>query len=174
MATSDLHGMGLAVARLGTASRRAGRASFLVAVTHLAEGERVETVVQGRIMGTAGALILTADRVLAVNETEWQPLVATIPIAADLNVQGWEDDRSASLLLQTPATALTVDSIRDRLLAHEMAHRIRTMVADPARAAAASRPAVPAGEAPGDPPAVAQGAGTEDAAEAGPTETTSF
>lgn len=161
---NDPHAIGMAVARLGSSARRASKSAVLLAATHLAEGERVESLVQGRVMGVPGVAVLTPHRILVVNEAEWKPLVHVIPLAPDVTVQGWEDERTASLLLQTSAGATTIDMIRDRLLAHEFAHRLRALVGRPQSVPVPAAPAPTAAPAPVPPTAPS----TTDAASAPP------
>ena len=66
----DPHQLGLAVGRLGSAARRHGKVSFAVASALLEPGEVVEAIVQGRLLGEPGVAVLTANRVLFVNETQ--------------------------------------------------------------------------------------------------------
>ncbi len=101
---------------------------MLSALLH--EGEHVDALVQGRYQNHAGVAVLTNERVLLVNDHEWRPDVREIDIVADLVVQGWQDDRTASLVFVTGGQSITIEMITDRPLAQEMAHLIRGRVAD--------------------------------------------
>jgi hypothetical protein len=126
----DPAGLGPAVARLSANAQRAGRVAAAVLSVLLHEGEHVDALVQGRYQSNAGVAVLTNERVLVVNDHEWRPDVREIPVVADLVVQGWQDDRTASLVFVTGGQSVTIEMITDRPLAQEMAHLIRARVAD--------------------------------------------
>ena len=72
------------------------------------------------------AVVVITDRcVLVADEREWKPQVLRLSLDAELRVQGWQDDRTASLTFGIGAQELVVDQIVDRPLAVEMAQRIR-------------------------------------------------
>ena len=91
-------------------------------------GETVEALVGGRYQGQAGVAALTNRRLVLVNEHEWAPDVRVIELTADLMVQGWQDDRTASLIFITEGVSVTFSHIIDRPLAQEMAQRVRARV----------------------------------------------
>ena len=126
----DPHQLGLAVGRLGSAARRHGKVSFAVASALLEPGEVVEAIVQGRLLGEVGVAVLTTNRVLLVNEAQWKPTIETVDIEPSLVVQGWQDDKVASLVFQSGDRAVTLEQIGDRALAQEMAGRVRAKVAE--------------------------------------------
>ncbi len=95
----------------------------------LADGEQVEALVQGVYQNQIAVGALTNARVLLVNEHEWVPQVRSIPLAAGLVVQGWQDDRTASLIFIVDGQSITISSIADRPLAQDLAHRMRAKVA---------------------------------------------
>lgn len=127
---NDPHGVGLQVGRLGNAARRGGKVAFVVAAALLDESERVEVVVQGRYLGSPGAIVVTATRVLVVNDAPWKPAVRSIPLVAGVTVQGWQDERVATILIRYDDEDTTVDRIPDRLIARELANKIRSRVAE--------------------------------------------
>lgn len=96
----------------------------------LEPGEVVEAIVQGRLLGEVGVAVLTATRVLLVNEAQWKPTIETVDIEPSLVVQGWQDDKVASLVFQSGDRAVTLEQIGDRALAQEMAGRVRAKVAE--------------------------------------------
>lgn len=96
-----------------------------VAGALLDEGEVVDSVVAGKVEGNAAVLVLTDRKLLLVDERQWRPLVERIAVDGGLQVQGWQDDRSASLTLVFAGRQLVIDQIADRPLAVEMAQRIR-------------------------------------------------
>jgi hypothetical protein len=126
----DPHQVGPAVARLSQNAQRAGRLAAAVLTALLHDDELVEALVQGRYQNNAAVGVLTNERILLVNDHEWRPDRREIPIAADLVVQGWQDDRTASLVFVTEGQSVTIEMITDRPLAQEMAHRIRARVAE--------------------------------------------
>jgi hypothetical protein len=91
----------------------------------LREGEIVECVVQGQIYGSNCIAALTNTRLLIVNDREFKPDVLDITLDASVTVQGWQDERTASLLIQQGANSAQVERIGDRPLAMELAQRIR-------------------------------------------------
>ena len=62
--------------------------------------EQVEQVLVGRYLGQQAALALTSKRVLIVNEALWRPEVVSLATDDQLSVQGWHDNRTASLSFQ--------------------------------------------------------------------------
>jgi hypothetical protein len=124
----DPNGLGLAFERLGSPARKVAKVAVVVAGAVLDDGEAVEAVVAGRIDGHGGVLVLTDRRLLLVDERPWRPLVERLAVDAGLQVQGWQDDRTASLTLLAGGRQLVIDQITDRPLAVEMAQRIRYRV----------------------------------------------
>ncbi|MEQ8716160.1 MAG: hypothetical protein RIE08_00995 [Acidimicrobiales bacterium] len=125
----DPHGIGSAVARLSMLTRRAGRTAFAVVAGELAEGEMVEVAVQCRYLGHGGVAVLVADRIVFANDREWEPEVMAMPIDATTTVTGWQDERSAALVIATGDVTVTIDQIRDRELAQALAATVRAKAA---------------------------------------------
>jgi hypothetical protein len=125
----DPNGVGALVARLGNSPRKAGKASILVASALLGEDERATNLVQGQVEGRAATAVLTAKRLLIVNDREWSPRVESVDIDPELTVQGWQDGKTASLIFQRPGLSITVERIVDVALAHEMAAAVRGQAA---------------------------------------------
>jgi hypothetical protein len=122
---ADPNGLGLAFARLGAGTRKSAKAAALVAGALLGEGETVEAVVGGRFEGHGAVLVLTDRSLWLVDEREWRPFAEQISVDPQLEVQGWQDDRTASLTLVFQGRSLVLDQIADREQAVEMAGRIR-------------------------------------------------
>jgi len=125
----DPHGIGPVVSRLSTGSLRTGRVALGIMSALLDDGEQVEALVQGVYQNQIAVGALTSKRVLLVNEHEWVPFVRSIPLSKDLLVQGWQDDRTASLIFIVDEKSITISSIADRPLAQDLAHRMRAKVA---------------------------------------------
>lgn len=89
------------------------------------EGEIVEAVVAGKFEGNSAVLVLTGQSLLLIDDRSWRPLVERFAFGPGLQVQGWQDDRTASLTLVVDGRQLVVERIGDRPLAVEMAQRIR-------------------------------------------------
>lgn len=123
---ADPNGLGAAVARLGFGAKRSGKAALLAAAVLLDDGEMVECLVVGRMEGEAAAAVLTDRRILLVNERAWAPTVASIPVDGQLAVQGWQDGQSASLTFLARGRQDVIEAIVDKLLAVEVAGRIRS------------------------------------------------
>ena len=120
----------MATRRLGPSARKQGKTAFAVASALLDPGEMVEAVVQGRFQGQPGVAVLTANRVLLVNEGPWKAGVESVSMEPGLTVQGWQDDKVASLIFQSGDRSVTIEAIGDRALAQEMAGRVRAKVAE--------------------------------------------
>ncbi len=126
----DPYQLGPASQRLSAAALRTGRVSLGILSMVLEADEVVESLVGGRYQNQAGAAALTNKRLVLVNEHEWVPEVRTVPITADLVVQGWQDDRTASLIFITEGQSVTFSFIIDRPLAQEMAQLVRARVSE--------------------------------------------
>jgi hypothetical protein len=120
----------VATNRLGSSAKKQGKTAFAVASALLEPNEVVEAIVQGRFQGQPGVAVLTGHRVLLVNEAQWKVGVESVPIEPTLTVQGWQDDKVASLIFQSGDRSVTIESIGDRPLAQEMAGRVRAKVAE--------------------------------------------
>jgi hypothetical protein len=122
----------LAFGRLSSGARKTSKVAIVVAGALIGEGETVEAVVGGRLEGHGSVLVLTDRSLLLVDDREWRPFSEAIPVGPQLEVQGWQDDRTASLTLVFNGRSLVLDQIPDRELAVEMANRIRYRVGGPA------------------------------------------
>jgi hypothetical protein len=125
----DPHAIGLAAGRLGSGARRTGKIALAVLGAALGEGDAVEILAQGRFRHAAGVVALVGGKVVLVNDRQWKPDVVVLPVGAELQVHGWQDDRSASLTFVFPEGQEVVDTIFDRPLAIELAQRIRDRAA---------------------------------------------
>jgi len=99
--------------------------ALAVAGAVLSEGEVVEALVAGKFEGNPAALVLTDRALFLVDDRQWKPTTERFELEGDLQVHGWQDDRTASLTLAVAGRQLVVDQITDRPLAVEMAQRIR-------------------------------------------------
>ena len=113
------------MSRLGGGARRGSKAAAAALGVLLAEGEVVEAVVAGQLYGANALGALTNERFLVVNDREFKPDVIGLKVDAGCTVQGWQDDRSAALLVQSGGQSAQIERIADRPLAVEMAHRLR-------------------------------------------------
>jgi hypothetical protein len=126
---NDPHALGIAQSRLGGSARRGSKAATAALGVVLGEGEVVEAVVAGQLYGANALGALTNRRFIAVNDREFKPDVIEITVDAGCSVQGWQDDRTASLLVQGGGKTAQIERITDRPLAVEMAHRLRARAA---------------------------------------------
>lgn len=85
----------------------------------------VEALAAGKFEGNAALMVLTDRALILVDDRPWKPTVERIAVDAGVQVQGWQDDRSASLTLVTASRQMVLESIADKPLAVEMAQRIR-------------------------------------------------
>ena len=121
----DPNGLGVAAGRLGNGPRKQARAAFAVAGAVLEPGERVEALVAGKFEGNPALVVLTDRGLLLVDDRPWKPTVDRMDVDGTLQVQGMQDNRTASLALHRNGRQQVVDQIADRALAVEMAQRIR-------------------------------------------------
>jgi hypothetical protein len=127
---NDPHGLGIALARLGSGARRGSKASAAALGVLLAEGEIIEGLVAGQVYGANAVGALTNQRFIVVNDREFKPDVIEMPVDAGTTVQGWQDDRNAALLVQgSGGKSAQIERIGDRPLALEMAQRLRARAA---------------------------------------------
>ena len=110
-------------------SRRSGKAAILLIASHLEPGEQVEVLVSGRFRGEDGAAAVTQARVILANDREWKPDLLSISFTPGLAVQGWQDDKTASLVFQHDGTATTIDQIGEREMAQRVAAVVRSRAA---------------------------------------------
>lgn len=122
---ADPNGLGAAAGRLGNGPRKQARAAFAVAGAVLEDGERVEALVAGKYEGNPALAVLTDRGVLLVDDRPWKPTVERIDVDASLQIQGMQDNRTASLTFHRNGRQQIVDQIADRALAVELAQRIR-------------------------------------------------
>ena len=76
-------------------------------------------VISGMGIGAVGTLALWARR---------QPRLERRDVIAGLTVQGWQDDRVASLVFQTGGAAVTIDQIAEREMAQRLAASLRSRI----------------------------------------------
>jgi hypothetical protein len=126
---NDPHALGLALGRLGGGARRGAKASAAALGVLLSEGEVVEGLVAGQVYGANALGALTNKRLIVVNDRDFKPDVIEIALDSGTTVQGWQDDRSAALLLQGGGVTAQIERIADRPLAMELAQRIRARAA---------------------------------------------
>jgi hypothetical protein len=122
---NDPAGLGAALARLGSGGRKGAKAPANAVAVLLGDGEIVECAVQGQLYGCNAIVLLTNSRLLVVNDREFRPDVVEFVVDAAINVQGWQDDRAAALLLQRNELSAQIERIGDKPLAQELAQRIR-------------------------------------------------
>jgi hypothetical protein len=91
----------------------------------LREGERVEGLIQGRFNEANGVVALTGQRLLIVNDKGLKPDVIEVPIDADLDVQGWQEDRTSTMMIRRPERTLVIEHILDANVGAELANNIR-------------------------------------------------
>ena len=121
----DPHGLGAAIAKLSTESQDEGFAAFAVLSAFLADGERVDVLVQGRFQGESAAMAATNQRVLIANARQWRADVVEFVFGPTLQVQGWQDDQTAALVVQDDHFTATFDQILDRTTAQQLAAVVR-------------------------------------------------
>jgi hypothetical protein len=125
----DPNGVGAVVPQMSAGSMRTGRIALGILPALLAPDEKVEALVQGVYQSYIAIGALSDRRVLLVNEQEWVPRVRSIPLAPGLLVQGWQDDRTASLIFLAEGQSITLSGISDRQLAQDFALKLRGRVA---------------------------------------------
>jgi len=126
---NDPHQMAPLVAQLSATSLRAGRVALGILSAVLRPEEVVIALVQGQYQNQPAVGALTSERLLLVNEHEWQPDVREVPLTPDLVVQGLQDERTASLTFITEGVGVTISAVAERPLAHDMARLVRERIA---------------------------------------------
>ena len=125
----DPHSIGHTVARLGSSARRGGKVAFAVLGASLDPDDVVEIVIQGKLRGVPGVGALVGSKVIFVNERVWKPDVLVLQLSATVQVQGWQDERTATVMVADGDRQEVVERIPDRLIAVEFAQRVRDRVA---------------------------------------------
>ena len=125
----DPHGIGHTVARLGSGARRAGKVAFAVLGASLEPDDVVEVLVQGKLRGVPGVGALVGSKLVFVNERVWKPDVLVLRLSSTVQVQGWQDERTATVMVADGDRQEVVERIPDRLIAVEFAQRVRDRVA---------------------------------------------
>jgi hypothetical protein len=110
---------------VGASGRKAAKVALAVAGAVLEDGEIVEAAVVGKLQGNAAVVVLTDRALVVADDRQWRPVVERLALDGTLQIQGWQDERTASLTLVTAHGQLVVDQILDRPLAVEMAQRVR-------------------------------------------------
>jgi hypothetical protein len=121
----DPFALGAAAQRLDPSAQAAARTALVASAALMVQGERVEAVTQGRIDGVAAVLTLTDRRLLAVNQRDWQPFVTWFNLDPQLDVQAWEDQSGATIVLSAAGRQVTTDGITDKQPAYELVARLR-------------------------------------------------
>jgi hypothetical protein len=127
--SNDPSGLGAALGRLGGGGRKGAKAAANAVAVLLREGEIVECIVQGQLFGSNAVALLTNARLLLVNDREFRPDVIEFVVDNTISVQGWQDDHAAALLVQRADLSAQIERIGDKLLAQELAQRIRARAA---------------------------------------------
>lgn len=128
MGVVDPYGLSPFVAQLSAPALRAARNALGILSAVLQEGETITALVAGVYQNQPAVGALTSTRLVLVNEHEWKPVIREVELTPDLAVQGLQDERTASLTFITGGLGVTISSIQDRPLAHEMARLIRERV----------------------------------------------
>jgi hypothetical protein len=102
-----------------------GSAAALVAVSLLADNERVELVLAGRFRADNAVMVLTDRSLLIVNARQWAPEIVVVIDIAAFTVEGWIDRRAATIRLSGATETYVVDSIADTALAEQMTTALR-------------------------------------------------
>ena len=111
--------------RLGNSPRKQAKTALAVVGALLEDGEMVETAVIGRLESNPAVLVLTDRGLLLADDRQWKPVAERFTLDGSFQVQGWQDEKTASLTLLTGARQFAVERIADRPLAVDMAQRIR-------------------------------------------------
>ncbi|MGB6058458.1 MAG: hypothetical protein WBF71_09345 [Microthrixaceae bacterium] len=116
-----------AILKLHPQDRERASVALSVAGALLHEGEEVLGVVTGQMLGRPSAVVVTAGRVLVVNDRRWQPVVDTYKIDTELRVRGRHDRNVAALSFSNDWSLSMVDGITEVSLAMDLAEQIRVI-----------------------------------------------
>ncbi len=122
---TDPFGLGAAMDRLTSGSRKTGRAAALVAADRLEAGESVFAAAVGRFQGADAVVAITDRRLLVANDRAWAADVVLVGLGPGLAVQGWADGHNAVLRFERDGKELVVDRIADAEIAREIAGTVR-------------------------------------------------
>lgn len=125
----DPHGIAAAVGRLGYIDRRSAKVPVAILSAVLHDGDVVELLAHGRFRGHSAVGALVGSAVVLVSDRQWKADVVRIELAPGLQVQGWQDDRAATLTFVGPGQPVALEGINDRALAVEIAQRARDRIA---------------------------------------------
>ena len=130
---ADPHSLAFSMNRLSAGltggPRKSAKPAALILAVVLREGEVVECLVTGTLLGQTGVAALTDQRLVFVTEREWTPDVFELALDRGLDVAGAQDERTATLTFTSGPHTVRVEKISDRPLAVEMAQRIRAKTA---------------------------------------------
>lgn len=115
----------MAVGRWANGPRKHAKTALAVAGAALADGEVVEAAIAGRFEGNQAVLVLTDQALHLADERQWKPVTERFELDPLFQIQGWQDDRTASLTIVSGGRQMVLDQIADRPLAVEMAQRVR-------------------------------------------------
>ena len=121
----DPNGLGIAAGRLGNSPRKNAKTALAVAGAVLDDDEVVEIVLAGKFRDQNAVCVATAKRVIVANEGPWKPVIEEFSYDPALTVQGWANEKVASLTFVLGDRSETIELIADRALANEAAQRIR-------------------------------------------------
>lgn len=122
----DPAALAVSAGRLAPTAAAAARTALVVTAAVLVPGEVVEAVATGSLSGVTGVIVLSDRRLLAVNQQDWTPVVTWFSVDAQLSVQAWEDAQSATVVLTSGGSSITLDHITDRTPAYDLVARVRT------------------------------------------------
>jgi zinc-ribbon domain len=121
----DPFALGAAAQRLDQSAQAAARTALVATAAVMVQGERTEAVTVGRLDGAAAVVTLPDRRLMAVKQRDWSPLVTWFTLDQTLDVQAWEDQTGATIVLSAAGRQVTLDTITDKQPAYELVARIR-------------------------------------------------
>jgi hypothetical protein len=124
-APSDPHAIGAAVTRLTNSSKKSSKVVLGILSVVLQPGELVECLAAGKVHDLDGLLVLTNQRLLVLNDRQFEPDQLVVPIDSQLTVRGEAAGSTATITVQRDQVYAQLSRISDVQLAQELAQRIR-------------------------------------------------
>lgn len=116
-----------AINALDMEDRARARVALVAVGALLGDDEHVVGLVVGQMLGHSAVLVLTADRILVVNDRAWQPVVDQYRLDPELEIRGRHDSSIAAIGLGDGRQLSMIDGIRDVPSAIGLVERIRSM-----------------------------------------------
>ncbi|MFM7069735.1 MAG: hypothetical protein ACKOYM_09790, partial [Actinomycetes bacterium] len=128
-AASDPHGLSALLASQDHDEVEHAVVPLAVCAVLLDDGESVDGVVLGEMLGQPAVIVVTQRRVLAVNGRRWRPVVDEFRFSSAVQVRGRHDAGIAAVTLLDDERLVTIDRISDLDAARHLTDIVRSRCA---------------------------------------------